>query len=143
MAEDTLFEMPEPKEPKPAPPTRPEVARVLRPVRDQLEWMPSSLDSVLPENHQVRAIWQTLDRLDLAAFYAEVKAILGHAGHPTTDPKVLLALWLYATTEGIGSARQLDRLCDEHDAYRWLTEASSRSTTTCCRLSNRQAESPR
>jgi transposase len=119
-SDGTLFPLPEAKEPKPAPPTRPEVARVYRAVRDQLEWMPRTLDSLLPQDHQARAIWQTLDLLDLAAFYASIKAILGHAGHPTTDPKVLLALWLYATTEGIGSARELDRLCDEHDAYRWL-----------------------
>jgi transposase len=117
---ETLFELPEPKAPEPLSPTRPEMARLYRPVRDQLEWMPRTLDSLLPLDHQARAIWQTLDLLDLAAFYASIKAILGKAGHPTTDPKVLLALWLYATTEGIGSARQLDRLCDAHDAYRWL-----------------------
>lgn len=120
MTEDTLFEMPEPKEPEPVPPTRPEVARVLRAVRDQVEWSPRTLDSALPLDHPVRAIWQTLERLDLSAFYAKIRAILGQPGHPTTDPKVLLGLWLYATVEGIGSARQLDRLCDEHDAYRWL-----------------------
>lgn len=120
VAEETLFELPEPQEPKPTPPTRPEQARLFRPVRDQLEWSPRTLDSVIPLDHEVRAIWQTLDRLDLSGFYARVKAVYGHAGHPATDPKVLLALWLYATTEGIGSARQLDRLCEEHDAYRWL-----------------------
>lgn len=117
---ETLFELPEPREPKPAPPTRPEQARLSRPVRDQLEWSPRTLDSTIPPEHSVRAIWQTLDRLDLSAFYAKVKAIHGHAGHPATDPRVLLALWLYATTEGVGSARQLARLCEEHDAYRWL-----------------------
>jgi transposase len=49
-----------------------------------------------------------------------VRAFLDGPGRPTTDPQVLLALWLLATTEGVGSARQLARLCDEHDAYRWL-----------------------
>lgn len=120
MTEDTLFELGEPEEPTPAPPTRPEAARLLRPIRDQVEWSPRTLDSVIPLEHPVRAIWQTLDRLDVAGFYVRVKAIVGHPGHPTTDPKVLLALWLYATVEGIGSARQLARLCEEHDAYRWL-----------------------
>jgi transposase len=33
---------------------------------------------------------------------------------------VLLALWVFATVEGVGSARQLARLCEQHDAYRWL-----------------------
>jgi transposase len=58
--------------------------------------------------------------LPLSGFYGSIKAVLGHAGHPTTDPQVLLALWVFATSEGIGSARQLARLCEEHDAYRWL-----------------------
>jgi transposase len=61
-----------------------------------------------------------LERLDLSAFYSSIKAVLGRPGHPATDPQVVLALWLYATVEGVGSARQLDRLCDHHDAYRWL-----------------------
>src|SRR5207244_5388162 len=39
---------------------------------------------------------------------------------PASDPQVLLALWLFATSQGVGSARQLARLCSEHDAYRWL-----------------------
>lgn len=120
MSEETLFEMPEPVVPKLTRPTRPEEARLLRPVRNQLEWAPRSLESLLPEDHPARAIWALLERLDLAPFYASIKAVLGHPGHPTTDPQVLLALWVLATAEGIGSARQLGRLCDEHDAYRWL-----------------------
>jgi len=120
MPEQTLFEMPEPEAPQPIPPTRPEQARVLRPIRNQFEWAPRSLEAILPQDHPARAIWAMLERLDLTAFYASIKAVLGQPGHPTTDPQVLLALWLYATAEGVGSARQLDRLCDEHDAYRWL-----------------------
>jgi len=120
MTEKTLFEMPEPKAPEPTGPTRREQARLLRPVRHQVEWAPRSLDALLPEDHPARAIWALLEGLDLAPFYASIQAVEGHPGHPTTDPQVLLALWVWATAEGIGSARQLDRLCDEHDAYRWL-----------------------
>ena len=29
-------------------------------------------------------------------------------------------LGLYGTSEGVGSARELARLCEQHDAYRWL-----------------------
>jgi len=78
------------------------------------------LDSTLPEDHPARAIWEFLQKVDTSAFYAAIKAIDGVAGRPASDPRVLLALWLYATTQGVGSARQLDRLCAEHDAYRWL-----------------------
>ena len=120
MLEKTLFEMPEPEAPHRAGPTRREQARLLRPVRNQLEWVPRSLDTLLPEDHPARAIWALLEGLDLAPFYARIQAVEGHPGHPTTDPQVLLALWVLATAEGVGSARQLARLCDEHDAYRWL-----------------------
>jgi transposase len=120
MAEDTLFELPEAEVPKAEWLTSPRQARVLRPVRNQMEWVERNLDASLPDDHPARAVWAFLERLDLSAFYASIKSVLGHAGHPTTDPQVLLALWLYATSEGIGSARQIDRLCQEHDAYRWL-----------------------
>jgi transposase len=120
MVDDTLFELPVPESPKPEPRTRPEQARVVRPVRDQMEWMPRSLDELLPEDHPARAIWAFLERLDLSDFYASIQSVVGQAGHPATDPQVLLALWLLATSEGVGSARQIDRLCREHDAYRWL-----------------------
>ena len=120
MFEKTLFEMPEPEAPHRAGPTRREQARLLRPVRNQLEWVPRSLDTLLPEDHPARAIWALLEGLDLSRFYAGIQAVEGHPGHPTTDPQVLLALWVLATAEGVGSARQLARLCDEHDAYRWL-----------------------
>jgi transposase len=120
MLEETLFELPEAQVAQPVSPTRPEEARVLRAVRNQVEWAPRDLESMIAEDHPVRAIWALLERMDLSAFYASIKAVLGHAGHPTTDPQVLLALWLFATVDGVGSARQLARLCEEHDAYRWL-----------------------
>jgi transposase len=117
---DPLFELPEEQAPKPAAPTRPQDARVRRPVRDQVELLPRVLDSTLPEDHRARAIWSFLEKLDLSAFYASIKAVVSRPGHPATDPQVLLGLWLLATVDGIGSARRLARLCDEHDAYRWL-----------------------
>lgn len=120
MPEDTLFELPEKQCVAPEGPTRPEVARVSRPIRNQLEWSPRSLDAILPEDHKARAIWGFLERLDLSAFYASIKAVLDRPGRSATDPQVLLGLWLLATADGIGSARQLAKLCEEHDAYRWL-----------------------
>jgi len=120
MVEETLFELPDPQAPKPEGLTSPQQARVLRPVRNQVEWVARDLDASLPEDHPARAIWAFLDRLDLSPFYASIKSVLGRAGHPTTDPQVLLALWLFATSDGVGSARQIARLCKEHDAYRWI-----------------------
>jgi transposase len=116
----TLFELPDPQPLKPEAPTGPQQARVLRPVRNQLEWAPRELDALIAEDHPARTIWTFLERLDLSRFYAAIKSVLGRAGHPTTDPQVLLALRLYACCDGIGSARHIDRLCKEHDAYRWI-----------------------
>jgi transposase len=120
MTEPTLFELPPIEEQTPAPPTRPEEARVLKPNRQQIQWLPRHLDAMLAEDHPARTIWGLLENLDLSAFYGSIKATLDRPGHPTTDPQVLLALWLLATVEGIGSARKLARMCQEHDAYRWL-----------------------
>jgi transposase len=78
------------------------------------------LDSLIAEDHTVRSIWEFLQWLDLSAFYSYIKVVLDVPGRPAIDPQVLLALWLYATVEGIGSARHLDRLCREHDAYKWI-----------------------
>src|SRR3990172_13091326 len=120
MIAGTLFELPVAQEPSPPPPTRPEGARVLRPVRQQLQWIPRDLEAAVPEDHPARAIWNLLEELDLSAFYGSIKAVLDGPGRPTTDPQVLLAVWLLGTVEGVGSARRLARLCAEHDAYRWL-----------------------
>lgn len=94
--------------------------RVITAERRQVELRPCHLDALLPASHRARAVWAVVERLDLAAFYAPIRARDGEPGRPASDPKVLLALWLYATAEGVGSARELARLCAEHDAYRWL-----------------------
>jgi transposase len=114
------MELPEPQPRPTPPPTLPDQARVLRPVRNQVQLMMRDLDSLVADDHAARAVWAILQRLDLSAFYTQIKAILDRPGHPATDPTVLLALWVYATSEGVGSARALERLCAEHDAYRWL-----------------------
>jgi transposase len=86
----------------------------------QIELVPTDLEALLPPGHAARLVWTFVDRLDLSAFYAEIRAREGHAGRPAIDPKILVALWLYATIDGVGSARELERLCYAHDAYRWL-----------------------
>jgi transposase/gas vesicle protein len=94
--------------------------RVLRPNRAQLELRPSDLESLLSEDHRARAILEFVEGLDLSAVYEEIRAVEGHAGRPAIDPAILVSLWIYATSEGVGSARALERLCEAHDAYRWI-----------------------
>jgi transposase len=94
--------------------------RIQRPDRSQLELRSTDLDGLLPADHRARLVWAFVEGLDLAPLYARIRALEGGAGRPPIDPAILTALWLYATLEGVGSARALERLCDEHDAYRWI-----------------------
>lgn len=94
--------------------------RVIGPDRAQLRWDMVDLDSQLPDDHRARLVWVFVEGLDLSEFYDRIKARDAVAGRPATDPRVVLAVWLYATLEGIGSARAIDRLCQQHAAYRWL-----------------------
>lgn len=94
--------------------------RLRRAERGQVELRALSLDELVPAEHRVRLVWAFAEALDLSCLYARIKAVEGHPGHPPADPRVLLALWLYATIDGIGSARALARLCAEHLAFQWL-----------------------
>ena len=95
-------------------------ARVLEANRSQLCWDLVDLEALLPAEHRARLVWRFVETLDLVAFYEAIRARDGEAGRPAADPKVLLALWLYATLEGVGAARELDRLVSRDVAYRWL-----------------------
>lgn len=116
---DELFDLP-PAEPGPETPAGRGKPRLQRPNRGQVMLRPSDLESLLPADHRAREVWAFVEGLDLTAFEARIRAVEGHAGRPPIDPAILLSLWLYATLEGVGSARALARLCDEHDAYRWI-----------------------
>ena len=88
--------------------------------RRQVELRAICLDDLVPTDHRVRMVWNFVEGLDVSALVAAVKAVEGRPGHPPADPRILLALWLYAAADGVGSARELARLCDEHIAYQWL-----------------------
>lgn len=94
--------------------------RVMRPCRDQLQMRPVDLESLLAADHPARIVWAFVEGLELGPLYAEIKSVEDQPGRPAIDPPVLMALWLFATLDGVGSARALDRLCGEHDAYRWI-----------------------
>jgi transposase len=88
--------------------------------REQLEFRVVDLDSLLEADHPARAVWSFVEGLDLTELLAAIKAREGGPGHPPPDPKIMLTLWLYATIVGVGSARALARLCEDHVAYRWI-----------------------
>jgi len=88
--------------------------------RCQGEMRTDSLEQLLPADHPVRDLWQFVEALDLSALLESIRSVPGHAGAPAIDPRILLALWLQATIDGVGSSRVLAGLCAEHLAYQWL-----------------------
>lgn len=120
MTEGELFgELP--KQGRPEAADRPRGAARLRvPQRDQIELRAADIESLIGEDHVARLIWAYVMTLDLSELYDQIEARESEPGHPKTMPQLLVALWLYATSEGVGSARALADLCKSHDAYRWL-----------------------
>ena len=88
--------------------------------RNQIALRPVDLEATVGPEHAVRSVWAFVERLDLSALYAEIGSVEGGAGRPAIDPQILMALWLYATVDGVGSAREIERLTEAHDAYRWI-----------------------
>jgi transposase len=99
---------------------KPSYLRLETAVRGQREFQDATLDELLPDPHRARDVWDYVERQDLTALYARVRTTTMASGRPAIDPAILVALWLYATLEGVGSARLLDRLCGSDIAYRWL-----------------------
>src|ERR1700730_893351 len=95
-------------------------ARFIRADRVQTRWDFIDLEALLPSDHRAGVVMSFVESLDLQALYDSIKSREGEPGRPPPDPAVLLALWLYATIEGIGSARALDRLTQRDLAYRWI-----------------------
>jgi transposase len=94
--------------------------RFRRPDRAQTQLVVCALDDLVPPDHHVRMIWALVERLELSGFAESVKVREGEAGRPATDVGLMTSLWLWAATQGVGGARELARLCESHDAYKWL-----------------------
>lgn len=116
----TLFDLPPAEPPTLAAPTGVGRPRLRRANRDQVVYRALPLDALLPADHAARVIWAYVEGLDLAKLHDAIGSVHGGSGRAATDPRILLALWLYATSDGVGSARELDRLCRDHVAYQWI-----------------------
>ncbi len=95
-------------------------ARVSRPERFQVEMQFFSLDQMLPADHRARIVWAYVQSLDLEPLYEKIEVTDNKAGRTAIAPEILLALWLLATLDGIGSARELNRRCKTDIAYLWV-----------------------
>ena len=116
----TLFALPPADEPRPTAPGGVGRPRLRRANRQQIVYRALPLDALLAEDHTARTVWAYVEGLDLETLYQAIGSVHGGSGRAATDPRILLALWLYATVEGVGSARALDRLCRDHLAYQWI-----------------------
>jgi transposase len=119
MDQATLFELPERMPPEAAPQEggRP---RLRTAERQQVIVRILSLDQMLPFDDEARLVWDFVRESDLSKLLVRIRAVEGHVGRDATDPRILFALWLLATLKGVGSARELDRLCERHLSYQWL-----------------------
>lgn len=88
--------------------------------RNQMRIVPVDVERLIPDDHEARAIWEFVGRLDLSSYYSEIGSIEGDAGRPAYDPRVLVSLWLYALSKGVGSAREIARRTEYDPAFQWI-----------------------
>jgi len=100
--------------------TEPPLPRLEKPDRSQADPNPTTIEELIPEDDPARLIWELVEELDMTGLYEKIKSVEGHPGRPAIDPQILVALWAYATVEGIASARRLAKLCYRDDAFKWL-----------------------
>ncbi len=89
--------------------------------RQQMSWRAVDVEKLIGEDHPARAIWALVGRLDLRRFYDSIESSAEEGGRPAFDPQLLISLWVYAYSQGIGSAREVARRCEHDPAFQWLT----------------------
>ena len=94
--------------------------RMRHAVRNQVEFRQCSLEQLLPVEHEARTVWEYVCGLDLSELISPIQAVENGPGQAPADPRILMTLWLYATLRGVGSARELNRLCQDHAVYQWI-----------------------
>lgn len=117
----TLFDLGNPSAQTPSDGTKREASPRLRLAeRQQGEFRLVVFDQMLAVDHPVRDVWRYVSGLDLSPLLDRIVAVEGKPGRDATDPRILVCLWLFATLEGVGSARELDRLCQSRLEFLWI-----------------------
>lgn len=108
--------------------------------REQMLWRAVDVEQLIGEDHAARAIWELVGRLDLQGFYASIECSAEEGGRPAFDPRLLISLWIYAYSQGMGSAREVARRCEWEPAMQWLTgcEAVNYHTLASFRVEHRE-----
>src|SRR6202165_1866520 len=86
--------------------------------RQQMSWRAVDVEHLIGEDHPARAIWALVGRLNLSAFYRAIESSVEEGGRPAFDPQLLISLWVYAYTQGIGSAREGAGRCGYDRGFR-------------------------
>ena len=94
--------------------------RLCRANRSEVVPVPARVEDLIGQDHPARLIWDRTGELDLSVFYEGIKVVEGEPGRPAIDPKILIVLWLYATSQGVDCAREIAELCVEHLVYIWI-----------------------
>jgi transposase len=89
--------------------------------RQQMSWRAVDVERLIGDDHPARAIWALVGRLDLSGFYEGIASSAEEGGRPAFDPQLLISMWVYAYSLGIGSAREVARRCAYDPAFQWLT----------------------
>jgi transposase len=89
--------------------------------RAQMYWRAVDVEGLVAEDHPARAIWEFVGRLDLSGYYECIQSSAEAGWRPAFDPQLLISLWVYAYSLGIGSAREIARRCEWDPAFQWLT----------------------
>ena len=105
-------------------------ARLKEVERKQLFVRMVDVEQLIEEDHPARAIWEFVGQLDLSRYTEQVRSVAGTAGRPAFTPQLLVSLWVYSYSIGVSSARAIERLCEYHPAYQWLTGMESISAHT-------------
>lgn len=114
----TLIEMPEqPDQPKGEVNGQPKLRSVNR---QQTVMAMLWVEELIPADHKARAIWELVGRMDLSRFTEPLKTTTGRVGRAAWDPHLLVSLWVYAYSEGIRSAREIERLMEWEPGMQWL-----------------------
>lgn len=96
------------------------VVRYVEAQRNGVVFERFEFDALIGVDHPARIVWSYAQQVDLSGLVGWIRAGVHTPGRAPPDPRVVLALWLYACIEGVGSARHLERLTETDHGYCWL-----------------------
>ena len=140
-AQRILLELPE-AEATPVGETEPTAACKLRPIqRNQLTMATIDVEHLIGEQHAARGIWDVTSGLDLSRYEEPIRTREGTAGRAAWPPQLLIAIWLYGYSQGITSARELQRQMEYEPGLMWLSgmQVINHHTLSDFRISHREA----